>query len=650
MKRLFKYVFQWALVLLVFLLLGIEKVNAACATYYTSGYSTFCVLNQSGWECEPSTYCTPCNPGCITYEGSSYELVCPYIGDCTAKIILCDPPECVPSNDYQYQHCPPGQSTTCGSTAEAVSQNKALCTYSRTCNESLWVSSYGLPLCGASNILGTCYWNCSCCPTGDARVCTQGAEYNDLVYIDKTLSGAEKRIRREMCPHNAHDDIFVRNLRLADSGGYEVWRLWCIPQTCRCSSAAVPTPTPWIRTIIQNQGGTPVPVSGISRAFCTTTIPCTNSLALSINTADYTFAKTSNLPGIDQGGRITLTSSSGSPLVVLGTTPSIAGTYYPTCNGQSNAACYAWGSTTWTTGGRTVTFIVATPTPAPIPTPSVGGAWLQVVGGDVYAKENMYSYVPESPPGPSPRAFVLPGTGGYPGIVTYGTNYDFDVSESSKGQGWVSALNATTYANWLAKDSYSPVNFYQLMLRRFGGEPALWDDATAAFTALPAYQYEQNNGQDDKTKPIPYYIGSSLEVSNDLTIADGEKLVVFVGGNLTIKGQILTNGSGFVAFIVDGDIIVDPSVGTTYDLNTPVVNGVYISAGTFHTGTSTTLNHERFVASGVFVAGNFALERDLGLAVNPLASAELFMYDPQILITMPDAMRDSPIVWQEVAP
>jgi len=48
------------------------------------------------------------------------------------------------------------------------------------------------------------------------------------------------------------------------------------------------------------------------------------------------------------------------------------------------------------------------------------------------------------------------------------------------------------------------------------------------------------------------------------------------------------------------------------------------------------------------------LQRDLsnvgGVNYNDQYAPALFIYDPQILLTLPDAMRDSPITWQEVAP
>ena len=60
---------------------------------------------------------------------------------------------------------------------------------------------------------------------------------------------------------------------------------------------------------------------------------------------------------------------------------------------------------------------------------TLGTAWLQTQGGDVYASGNLRSYIPNV----TPRVFSRDGTGGYPGIVTYGTSYDLDSDPFSEG-------------------------------------------------------------------------------------------------------------------------------------------------------------------------------------------------------------------------
>jgi hypothetical protein len=91
-----------------------------------------------------------------------------------------------------------------------------------------------------------------------------------------------------------------------------------------------------------------------------------------------------------------------------------------------------------------------------------GMAWSQAQGGDVYASATLQSYVPA---GAVPRAFILNGAGGYPGVATYGQNYKFDSSGATHGETWISSKN------WLVADT----DFYQLLYGQFGGTPATVD-------------------------------------------------------------------------------------------------------------------------------------------------------------------------------
>ncbi len=132
---------------------------------------------------------------------------------------------------------------------------------------------------------------------------------------------------------------------------------------------------------------------------------------------------------------------------------------------------------------------------------------------------------------------------------------------------------------------------------------------------------------------------------------------MIVNGNATINGQINIVGSGFVAFIVNGTITVSSSVGTSASLDNPVLEGVYVAmnasqTGGFVTGTSTSALTARFVGKGMFIADDFTLQRDLeGYGVgNSGSSAELFIYNPRLLLTMPEEMKENSVTWQEVAP
>jgi hypothetical protein len=261
-----------------------------------------------------------------------------------------------------------------------------------------------------------------------------------------------------------------------------------------------------------------------------------------------------------------------------------------------------------------------------------GVPWVQTIGGDVYVAGAVKSYLPDV----TPRVFNRNGEGGYPGVVTYGSSYDFE-SDTTQGSSVVSSTN------WLANETRTAIDYYDFFYRRYGSPTTTDNDAFINLAAV---------SQPD-SRTTPYYIEGDMTTAGDWSVGTGESIVFLVNGNLTIGGNINITGDGFVAFIVKGDTTVSSSVGTTAGSETPVVEGVYINGttGTFATGATTTAAAARFVGKGMFIAGDFSLERDLEIAdANTTSSPELFIYNPQLLLTMPDLMKELPVVWQEVAP
>jgi hypothetical protein len=259
-----------------------------------------------------------------------------------------------------------------------------------------------------------------------------------------------------------------------------------------------------------------------------------------------------------------------------------------------------------------------------------GITWFQTIGGDVYASTGISSGIPV---GASPRYFNRTPSQGTAGVVTYGSSYDFDSSATGEGESYISS------PGWLANETYRPTDFYAVMYHRFGS-PAATHTGDTTFSSKPA------SGT--------YFVDGNLTIDTAAwAVGATEDIIVLVDGNLTINQDITLTDPGFVAFIVNGNIIVDPSVGVAHTSSTPALEGVYITSptGTFHTGPSTSSGSERFVGEGIFIAGDFELERDLdALGVNNTTSSELFIYNPALLISMPDQMRDVPVTWQEVAP
>jgi hypothetical protein len=304
-----------------------------------------------------------------------------------------------------------------------------------------------------------------------------------------------------------------------------------------------------------------------------------------------------------------------------------------------------WSSSTGTTGegfstaladGATVTYDIGY---------EYGTAWVQTQGGDVYASGALNSTIPST--ARLGRYFSLNGTGGYPGVITFGTTFNFDSTANSTGSNYIGQPDRTlATTNWNVNDSRATVDYYNYFYHRFNS-PTTYDyDTPLSPVSKPS------------SRATPYYVKGDMttggwSVGNNPD-GTGENIVFLVDGNLTLNGpiNITPNTKGFVAFIVSGDITVDSAVGGAVSATAPNLQGIYITSptGTFRSGLSVA-GTPRLVVKGTVVAGNFLLQRDLdAFGANNTDAAELFIYDPQLLLTMPDQMKELPVVWQEVAP
>lgn len=405
----FSFVRVFILCLSFFLFSSFNSVFASCTLVASTDSDLL-----SFPDCYNHSYCSEGNYfhvqtrteiSCITetYECTEYQCVAPTIAN--------DP--------YDYTLCPSGQSLSCGSTIEAVAQSKQFCGYRITCNKYFWPSLISLPApCNANPVSATCSWNCSCCSIGTSRSCTTGAIYNRYVTIDKTnYSALENARAKTTC--NTHDDIFIDNFLIREYTNkwdeqLEDWRIQCRENTCVCrapsptpSNTPTPSPTPFIRVNVKDTDGTYHSSSGICGVDCSGTV-CTKKGAASIycsaNDWNFTFPKfTATNTYI--GGRIELTDNQSRPLTVLGVTPSVVGFVETTCNGIGGY-CYVWNKNSWTTGGRTVDFVVAiptntpTPTASPTPTPTIPvapGPWIKLKDTSFISANALDNNIPAVP-------------------------------------------------------------------------------------------------------------------------------------------------------------------------------------------------------------------------------------------------------------
>lgn len=254
--------------------------------------------------------------------------------------------------------------------------------------------------------------------------------------------------------------------------------------------------------------------------------------------------------------------------------------------------------------------------------------WVQSSTGNVYAAGQLTASVPATATNPY---FSLSAAGGSPGIVTYGTGFDFSLDTVGTGESMVSAAPA----GWLTQQVYTKTNYFERFNQKLINETKTVVDPLAG--AIPAC------GE----SPCIYTIEGQTTLTSPVAVGATEKIFVLVNGTLTINSNITIVDGGFLAFIVNGNITVDPAVTT--------LEGMYVASheeddGSFTGRFTSGAGVVQLTVHGSVIADTFSLERNLGDIANSTTPAEVFVFDPQLLFTMPDAFKETPYVWQEVAP
>lgn len=208
---------------------------------------------------------------------------------------------------------------------------------------------------------------------------------------------------------------------------------------------------------------------------------------------------------------------------------------------------------------------------------------------------------------------------------------------------------ATVPSNPVLKEGYD--YFYRLYSM---GVPPITDDF-----AVPT------NAQKPTFAPLggknAYYHNGNLTVDTPWAVNAGEKIVVFVNGNLTINKNItMSNSNAFVGFIASGNIVITANVGTATkpfaNQKTGQVQGMYFADGTLTVDTAGAAGTDmKFVGEGTFAGrSGISLLRDFknggNGSENNAGPATLFIYRPDLLRNAPDQMKAPSYVWKEVNP
>ncbi|HEX7018169.1 MAG TPA: fibronectin type III domain-containing protein [Patescibacteria group bacterium] len=161
-----------------------------------------------------------------------------------------------------------------------------------------------------------------------------------------------------------------------------------------------------------------------------------------------------------------------------------------------------------------------------------------------------------------------------------------------------------------------------------------------------------------------YFYDGDLTLDDPWTVAADQQVIIFVDGNLTFSDPTNANqlmvveDGGFLAFIVSGNITIDESLGNeTLDSAATNLEGIYIADGTMTVASrgSAAGGDDRFVGAGSFIGwGGVALERDFSsdadtsrLQESKTNPSELFIFRPDLVRNIPEAMTSPRYIWQE---
>ncbi len=264
----------------------------------------------------------------------------------------------------------------------------------------------------------------------------------------------------------------------------------------------------------------------------------------------------------------------------------------------------------------------------------VPGKFWQAINGDVIAAGSIRSLVPQD------NYFLLkPGNtaNDTPGIAFYGTSIDTGQGSVSE-KGWKVNSNITgIYSSY--NYSYFESKAPSEVRTKWGESPP---QGLVNNPANPMSLSGLTTGNNSIFKDGYYWtkVNGNLQISSSSNF--NQKLVLFVNGDVMINGDISLGTSGFLMIIASGNISIMPDVTR--------VDGIFITNGSFSTGTRGLRLDNQLKVNGTVVANSFLLQRSLPANIAQSTSAELFEYRPNLVLSMPFVFYRKTFNWREVNP
>ncbi|HKB88788.1 MAG TPA: hypothetical protein VKC53_04015 [Patescibacteria group bacterium] len=318
-----------------------------------------------------------------------------------------------------------------------------------------------------------------------------------------------------------------------------------------------------------------------------------------------------------------VTFTSDDPEIASVTNPDTTYPYSTTVTGESvgtttlNSNVY-FGATLACTASATAN--VLTPDP-----------WWQVGDGDVGSNGDLNNTIP------SGKLFGLPGAGGYAGVASYATNTNL-TTDNVSANGWLAGspiisprvYNYDYFVNQIPSSIALVANTVDT-----GDVPGSLTSGSATHDNDNYYWYKYDGAANS---------GQPLTIP--ATDLGSRKVILLVdNASVNITGDInVTDGQGFFMLIAKGNVLVDPTVGST---GLPNLEGIYFADGSFSDSASDT---QLYIRGSLVANSGTTLQRDLGGILNSDNPSEFIEYAPDQMMLFPKVLGTRRINWKEVAP
>jgi hypothetical protein len=266
--------------------------------------------------------------------------------------------------------------------------------------------------------------------------------------------------------------------------------------------------------------------------------------------------------------------------------------------------------------------------------------WLKTVNGDVHSNRKVIMF--NTPPADN---------------VAYMVSAADSIINMSSERDWV----IPNYPAYLEKLDWPPLDYSMLISRAQDGGTVSDGSGDGGVIAdgvsnLDYFLDPANHHFDDQAI---YYKNGNLTIGNGSGyegVADYGAATVIVDGDLSVNGDFVLNGGGYIAFLVRGNITINGSVSEirgafVSDFIPSTTNGGLINTGDDSGSPTQLVIVGQLVARGGFVFNRIFTGSFMGGSfVNE--PSELVIYDPQVIINTPPGLKELPSLgsWQEVRP